>query len=229
MPTAAPAHALGARNGSQRVQPPSDVARSNQILLAGQGLPVRLSPTVTDILDFPDTEEVTGSNPVRPTIFEKLSRGGSPKESPTGSQQQRNWRLLPPRWPSARVMTVVATGAVQRRQLLQYDEPLLTFDSLRTLFPQVNMGRHDMSPGSRGLSRCYRTALHDRLKALPDGCPTKARFRSREAVLNASHTPGQRQSSTPMKDQGQGRSPPVVSWQSLMILGAERLTAAANV
>ena len=28
--------AAGARNGSQRVQPPSDVARPNQILLAGQ-------------------------------------------------------------------------------------------------------------------------------------------------------------------------------------------------
>ena len=38
-------------------------------------LPVRLSPTVTDsqtALDFPDTEEVTGSNPVRPTIFSKI-------------------------------------------------------------------------------------------------------------------------------------------------------------
>ena len=65
---------MGARNGSQRVQPPSDVARPNQILLASQRLPVRLSPTVTDTPEFPDTEEVTGSNPVRPTpFFEILS------------------------------------------------------------------------------------------------------------------------------------------------------------
>jgi hypothetical protein len=41
-------NAVGARNGSQRVQPPSDVARPDQILLAGQWLPVRLSPIVTD-------------------------------------------------------------------------------------------------------------------------------------------------------------------------------------
>ena len=33
--------AVGARNGSQRVQPPSDVARPDQILLAGQWLPIR--------------------------------------------------------------------------------------------------------------------------------------------------------------------------------------------
>ena len=66
--------AVGATNGSQRVQPPSDVARPDQILLAGQRLVVRLSPTVTYTLEFPDTEEVTGSNPVRPTpFFEILS------------------------------------------------------------------------------------------------------------------------------------------------------------
>src|ERR1700689_5153301 len=41
--------APGARNGSQRVQPPSDAARPSQILLAGHGLPVRHSPTATDI------------------------------------------------------------------------------------------------------------------------------------------------------------------------------------
>ena len=40
--------AVGARNGSQRIQPPSDVARPDQILLAGQWLPIRLSPTMTD-------------------------------------------------------------------------------------------------------------------------------------------------------------------------------------
>jgi hypothetical protein len=39
---------VGARNGSQRVQPQSDPARLSQILLAGQGLLVRPSPTVTD-------------------------------------------------------------------------------------------------------------------------------------------------------------------------------------
>ena len=41
-------NAVGARNGSQRVQPPSDVARPDQILLAGHGLPVRLGPMVID-------------------------------------------------------------------------------------------------------------------------------------------------------------------------------------
>jgi hypothetical protein len=58
---------MGARNGSQRVQPPSDPARRSQNVLPGKGLPTRLSPTVTDTPEFPDTEEVTGSNPVRPT------------------------------------------------------------------------------------------------------------------------------------------------------------------
>ena len=47
-------NAVGARNGSQRVQPPSGVARPSQIFLAGQGLLVRLSPTV------PDTQNHSG-------------------------------------------------------------------------------------------------------------------------------------------------------------------------
>jgi len=38
--------AVGARNGSQRVQTSPDPARRSQNLLAGEGLPVRLSPTV---------------------------------------------------------------------------------------------------------------------------------------------------------------------------------------
>jgi hypothetical protein len=58
---------VGARNGSQRVQTSPDPGRRSQDLLAGEGLSVRLSPTVTDTPEFPDTEEVTGSNPVRPT------------------------------------------------------------------------------------------------------------------------------------------------------------------
>jgi hypothetical protein len=39
-----PPDAVGARNGSQRVQLPSDVARPNQIYLPGQWLSIRLSP-----------------------------------------------------------------------------------------------------------------------------------------------------------------------------------------
>ena len=46
-------NAGGARKGSQRVQPPSGVARPSQILLAGHGLSVRLSPTVTDARSRP--------------------------------------------------------------------------------------------------------------------------------------------------------------------------------
>jgi len=66
-----PAVAAGATNGSQRLQPPPEPARPSQNVRAGEWLPVRLSPTVTDIrnrLGVPYTEEVTGSNPVRPTI-----------------------------------------------------------------------------------------------------------------------------------------------------------------
>jgi len=40
-------------NGSQRVQPPSDAIRPDQILLAGHGLLVRLSPTVADTRNRP--------------------------------------------------------------------------------------------------------------------------------------------------------------------------------
>ena len=47
-----------------------------------QRLPVRLSPTVADTLEFPDTEEVSCSNPVRPTrFFENLS-SAEPKWEP---------------------------------------------------------------------------------------------------------------------------------------------------
>jgi hypothetical protein len=59
--------AMRASNGSQCIQPPSDPAPRSQNLRAGQGLPIRLRPTATDTPKFPDTEEVTGSNPVRPT------------------------------------------------------------------------------------------------------------------------------------------------------------------
>ena len=69
--------------GTNAFSRPQTPARRSQNLLAGQGRPARLSPTVTDPLEFPDTEEVTGSNPVRPTPFtEILSSAGSP----TGSQ-----------------------------------------------------------------------------------------------------------------------------------------------
>src|SRR5580693_10477115 len=65
--------AVGARNGSQRVQTSPDAARWNQNLLAGEGLPLRLSPMVTDTPEFPDTEEVNGSNPLRPTTTNPTS------------------------------------------------------------------------------------------------------------------------------------------------------------
>jgi hypothetical protein len=66
-------------NVFRRPQTQGDVG---QDLLAGEGLPVRLSPTVTDTPEFPDTEEVTGSNPVRPTpFFENLSSSESLKGS----------------------------------------------------------------------------------------------------------------------------------------------------
>jgi hypothetical protein len=48
--------AVGARNGSQRIQTPPAPARRGQTLLAGEGLPARLSPTVTDTPEFPDTK-----------------------------------------------------------------------------------------------------------------------------------------------------------------------------
>jgi hypothetical protein len=59
--------------GANEFSCPRDVARLKQILLAGQGLPARLSPTVTDTPEFPDTEEVTGSNPVRPTRSQQFA------------------------------------------------------------------------------------------------------------------------------------------------------------
>jgi hypothetical protein len=136
----------GAKNGSQRVQPSSDPARRSQILLAGQRLPVRLSPTVTDTMEFPDTEEVTGSNPVRPTIFENLSLRREPKGEPAAEG----------RGPPAAGMsfskgeTAVVTSAVRCRQLFQSDDPLLMPDDLQALFSQVNNGLRDVFPSSHG-------------------------------------------------------------------------------
>ena len=53
-------------NLSSRPQTQRDVARfSSQVIRGSQ---FELSPTVTGTQEFPDdTEEVTGSNPVRPT------------------------------------------------------------------------------------------------------------------------------------------------------------------
>jgi hypothetical protein len=51
---------VGARKGSKRVQTRPDPGRRSQNLLAGEGLPARLTPTVADTPKFPDTEEVTG-------------------------------------------------------------------------------------------------------------------------------------------------------------------------
>ena len=58
-------------NVFSRLQTQRDVARFfSQV----RGSLFELSPTMTDTLEFPDTEEVTGSNPVRPTpFFEILS------------------------------------------------------------------------------------------------------------------------------------------------------------
>jgi hypothetical protein len=77
-------------------------------------------------------------------------------------------------------MIAVVTSAVRCRQLLQSDYPLLMPDDLRAMFSQVNNGLRDMFPSSRGHSPSYRTAFHDRVKALPDACPSKDRFRSPE-------------------------------------------------
>ena len=126
---------------------------------------------------FPDTEEVTGSNPVRPTIFENLSRCGSQK----GSQKQRQLASPTAESIAARVMTAVAPSAVRRRQLFQYDELSLRSTVFAPCFAGKR-GRRDMFSGLRELSHPYRTALHDRLKALPDACPSKDRFRYAETV-----------------------------------------------
>jgi hypothetical protein len=126
--------AVRARNESQLNQPPSDSARRSQNVPAGQELPVRLSPTVTDCrnaLDFPDTEEVTGSNPVRPTtFFEIVSSGESHNESqPPAVLSLRCWseriRLRPHRrlsrawrpyrWISRPAVAVTGTRFVSRR------------------------------------------------------------------------------------------------------------------
>ena len=58
-------------NVFSRLQTQRDVART---FLQVKGSLFRLSPTMTDTPEFPDTQEVTGSNPVRPTpFFEILS------------------------------------------------------------------------------------------------------------------------------------------------------------
>jgi hypothetical protein len=62
-------------NAVSRLRTQRDVVR----MFAGHWLVARPRPTVTDTLEFPDTEEVTGSNSVRPTFFENLSRGVSQK------------------------------------------------------------------------------------------------------------------------------------------------------
>ena len=56
-------------NVFSRPQTQRDVAR---IFSQIRGSPFELSPTVTDTPKFPDTEEVTGSNPVRPTSKDVL-------------------------------------------------------------------------------------------------------------------------------------------------------------
>jgi hypothetical protein len=71
-----------------------------------------------------DTEEVTGSNPVRPTPFFEILSRSEPKREPTGSQNQRNLALRPSRRASVRAMTAVVTRVVRCGQLLHYDYPL---------------------------------------------------------------------------------------------------------
>jgi hypothetical protein len=88
--TRARCRSMGARNGSQRVQPPSDPARRSQNVLPGKGLPTRLSPTVTDTPEFPDTEEVTGSNPVRPTRSKTRPRACDRSIDPDDSRSDSN-------------------------------------------------------------------------------------------------------------------------------------------
>ena len=80
---------VGARIGSQRLQTPPDSARRSRNLLAGEGLPARLSPTVTDTPEFPDTEEVTSSNLVRPTILKTCPVAGAK----TGARSGEIWPL----------------------------------------------------------------------------------------------------------------------------------------
>jgi hypothetical protein len=64
------------------MQAPLGFKRLPRTVLARRGLPHQLPPTWADGSNFPDTEEVTGSNPVRPTpFFENLSSSESLKGS----------------------------------------------------------------------------------------------------------------------------------------------------
>jgi hypothetical protein len=160
-------NAVGARNGSQRVQPPSDTARPDQILLAGHGLPVRLSPTVADTLEFPDTEEVTGSNPVRPTIFENLSSSGSQM----GARFRANRPL------SCQTDRVHYAEDRSRRELSRA-QMRPTHIRHASVFPQVNDSADTMALACEPTGQ-YRTAFLDQVIGR---LSSKRVFRSGEAV-----------------------------------------------
>jgi hypothetical protein len=56
--------AAGARNGSPRIQTLADSPRPTQIVCAGEGLPDRLRPTVSDFWKLHGMQKVRCSNPL---------------------------------------------------------------------------------------------------------------------------------------------------------------------
>ena len=70
-------------NAISRPQTQRDPLRMSSQIKRSPFDSVRRRQTLGTAMDFPDTEEVTGSNPVRPkTFFENLSSAGSPKGEP---------------------------------------------------------------------------------------------------------------------------------------------------
>ncbi len=64
--------AAGAKDGSQRDQMLADSLRPTRIVCAGEGLPDRLRPTVSDSRNLHGMQKVRGSNPLSFTDFSDL-------------------------------------------------------------------------------------------------------------------------------------------------------------
>jgi hypothetical protein len=118
---------------------------------------VRWWQTLRTASEFPDTEEVTGSNPVRPTIFECMSHRGSQNGSQRGARNIANPAALTAGMFFSEGHDRAFMSAVTHRQLLQGDRPLLMLYGLHILFSQVNRDLRDMFPGPRDMSSALLT------------------------------------------------------------------------
>ena len=130
---------------------------------------------------FPDMEEVTGSNRVRPTIFQRMLAVGA-KTGASGEPGTEGMISPTADMSFSDAMGGVVASAVGCKRFLQCHVSPVGLTVFTPCSRRSKTACATCSVACTGLSPSDGIAFHHRVKALPDTCPNKDRFRCPDAV-----------------------------------------------